>query len=213
MKSAAATAWAASILAATEHAPRADGPTPPGPTPAGQATTDLDHDLRVAYLAEVLGSDGWHGVRTLRELVALWGVPLAVVQAYAERARTLLRREYGVDNRKRMVTDQVAALHRLAEKAEAAGNYPAAVRARQVILATAPAAPPATSAGRSLSAEGLPPELARLKSPPASPAEVEHFAKIDEAECVLQGCRVHTRAEAGPVPPAPAASPGAGPMH
>ncbi len=212
---AAAVGGAAAIpgLVALGALPRGPAPVPPHGLPPGQAPTEVDHDLRIAYLAEALSSDHWQGVRTLRSLVELWTIPLREVQAYADKARKMLRQEHGIDSRKRMVTLQVVALERLAEKAESVGSWSAAVAARRAIIATSPAAGVAHVAGRG-QAEGLPPELARLKNPVATTAEVEHFADVREELCILHGCRSHPRPEGAPVPPAGGApSPSAGPMH
>ncbi len=194
----------AAAVATGDGSPRTEAPTPPPALEEGQAPTELDHDLRVAYLAEVQASEHWQGATTIRILMELWKVPLRDVQAYAAKARRLLWDDLGLASRKRMTVIQVAALVRLAEKAETAGNLAVAGRLRLGILATSAKAAAPLLAGRSLSAEGLPPELARLKNPAASPAEVALVASVGADECTCTGCRVHPRAEgaAAPVPPA-----------
>ena len=218
MKSAASTSWASAILAATESAVRSPGKITPPALIEGQPLTEADQDLRILHVAELLRSEEWQGVRTLRLLMEAWKCSLRDVEAYAAEARKRLRKEFGIGDRPRMLVGQVAALERLACKAEGAGAYSAAVAARRAILATAPAPVAPVNAGRSLSAEGLPPELARLKNPGASPGEVAHFAEVDEAACTHTGCRVHPRAEGAdavaPSAQAPVVSAASsGPMH
>lgn len=217
MKSTASTTWASAILAATESALRSPGKITPPALIDGQPLAEADQDLRILHVAELLRSEEWQGVRTLRLLMEAWKCSLRDVDGYAAEARKRLRREFGIGDRPRMLVGQVAALERLAGKAESAGAYSAAVAARRAILATAPAPVAPLATGRSLSAEGLPPELAKLKNPSATPQEVAHFAEVDEAACTYTGCRVHPRAEGAAVsaPVVEVARTGAGstPMH
>ena len=217
MKSAASTTWATAILAATESALRSPGKITPPTLIEGQPLTEADQDLRILHVAELLRSEEWQGVRTLRLLMEAWKVSLREVDGYAAEARKRLRKEFGIGDRPRMLVGQVAALERLAGKAESAGAFSAAVAARRAILATAPAAVAPVNAGRSLSAEGLPPELARLKNPGASPVEVAHFASVGAEECTDTGCRSHPRAETvevrGASAPSTATAPSTAPMH
>lgn len=159
-------------------------------------------DARIEVIARLMTSGGYYGTEyaVKRELADRWGLAFKTVENYACEASRLVRRPIDIAAASAELFDEQ---RRLARVAEQSGQITAAIKANDsaadIIGAKKQRLELTGKGGMPL---GLPPAFALLLEsldPPATPAELEHYAAVDPEACRLEGCRMHPAAGGGGV--------------